>query len=147
MMAPRTLALALVLATAAVAGDQDHDHGASTSEVLGTVSFATSCNAAAQPQFNRAVALLHSFEFCRAIDGFGATLKADPGCAIAEWGIAHGAHRVHLLADVANLPSQVVARRAGFIEEGRMRACLPYRDRPHGDAVLFSRLPGDPAPG
>ena len=47
-------------------------------EKLGTVAFATSCNAAAQPQFNRAVALLHSFEFPRAIDAFGATLTTDP---------------------------------------------------------------------
>ena len=38
--------------------------------------FATSCTAAAQPQFNRAVALLHSFEFGDAIDGFSATLAA-----------------------------------------------------------------------
>jgi len=67
--------------------------------------------------------------------------------ALTGWAFAHRAHRVHLLADVDNLPSQVVACRAGFVEEGRMRACLPYRDRPHGDAVLFSRLPGDPAPG
>jgi RimJ/RimL family protein N-acetyltransferase len=71
---------------------------------------------------------------------------AEAAAALAEWAIAHGAHRVHLLADVDNLPSQQVARRAGFREEGRMRACLPYRDRPHGDALLFSRLPGDPAP-
>jgi RimJ/RimL family protein N-acetyltransferase len=72
---------------------------------------------------------------------------AEAARALAEWAIAHGAHRVHLLADVANVPSQQVARRAGFREEGRMRACLPYRDRPHGNAVLFSRLPEDPSPG
>jgi RimJ/RimL family protein N-acetyltransferase len=71
---------------------------------------------------------------------------AEAARALAEWAIAHGAHRVHLLADVANVPSQQVARRAGFREEGRMRACIPYRDRPHGDAVLFSRLSSDPAP-
>jgi hypothetical protein len=63
-----------------------HEHGAA--EQVGTVSFATGCSAAAQPQFNRAVALLHSFEFGRAIDAFGATLKADSSCAMAEWGIA-----------------------------------------------------------
>ena len=57
-------------------------------EKLGTVSFETSCSAAAQPQFNRAVALLHSFEFGRAIEAFSATLTTDPSCAMAEWGIA-----------------------------------------------------------
>src|SRR5262245_27448078 len=66
---------------------QQHEHGAGD-EKLGTVRFATSCSAEAQPQFNRAVALLHSFEFGRAIDGFGATLEADPSCAMAQWGIA-----------------------------------------------------------
>jgi RimJ/RimL family protein N-acetyltransferase len=76
----------------------------------------------------------------------GQGYAAEAAAALAEWAIGHGAHRVHLLADVANVPSQVVARRAGFVEEGRMRACLPYRDRPHGDALLFSRLPSDPAP-
>ena len=55
---------------------------------LGTVSFATSCTAAAQPVFNRAVSLLHSFEFRYAIEGFGQTLKTDPTCGIAHWGIA-----------------------------------------------------------
>jgi hypothetical protein len=55
---------------------------------LGTVHFATSCSAAAQPVFNRAVALLHSFEFRRANEGFNATLKADPACGIAYWGLA-----------------------------------------------------------
>ena len=72
---------------------------------------------------------------------------AEAAGALAEWAYAHGAHRVHVLADVDNVPSQVVARRAGFSEEGRVRAVLPYRDGRFGDAVLFSRLPGDPAPG
>lgn len=77
----------------------------------------------------------------------GRGYAAEAAAALAEWAIAHGAHRVHLLADVDNVPSHVVARRAGFVQEGLMRACLPYRDRPHGDALLFSRLPSDPAPG
>jgi hypothetical protein len=76
-----------VLVLAPRATTQEHDH-ALMDERVGTVVFATSCSAAAQPQFNHAVALLHSFEFLRAIDGFGATLKTDPSCAMAEWGIA-----------------------------------------------------------
>jgi RimJ/RimL family protein N-acetyltransferase len=72
---------------------------------------------------------------------------AEAAAALATWAFVHGVHRVHLLADVGNVPSQVVARRAGFREEGRMRSCLPYRDGRLGDALLFSRLPGDPPPG
>jgi hypothetical protein len=55
---------------------------------LGTVRFATSCNEAAQTEFNRAVALLHSFQFSRAIEGFNAVLGEDATCGIAYWGIA-----------------------------------------------------------
>ncbi len=42
----------------------------------------------AQASFDHAMALLHSFEFGPAIDGFNETLKTDPGCAMAYWGIA-----------------------------------------------------------
>jgi tetratricopeptide (TPR) repeat protein len=59
-----------------------------TTENLGSVAFGTSCSSAAQPQFNRAVALMHSFQFARAIEGFHATLVSDPSCSIAYWGIA-----------------------------------------------------------
>ena len=85
--APGASAVLLALVLVAPPTAQDHKHDPA-SEQLGTVAFATSCIAAAQPQFNRAVALLHSFEFQRAMDAFGATLKADPSCAMAEWGIA-----------------------------------------------------------
>jgi tetratricopeptide (TPR) repeat protein len=83
---PTALALSL-LALVPLSGQQ-HEHVGAADEKIGTVSFATSCSSAAQPAFNRAVALLHSFEFKRALDGFAATLKADPSCAMAEWGIA-----------------------------------------------------------
>ena len=65
---------------------QAHDHA--SPENLGKVNFATSCNGAAQPQFNRAVALMHSFQFARAIEAFNVILASDPSCAIAYWGIA-----------------------------------------------------------
>ncbi len=77
----------------------------------------------------------------------GRGYAAEASAALTAWAFAHGAHRVQLLADVANLSSQVVAHRAGFTEEGRVRAVLPYRDGRYDDAVLFSRLPSDPAPG
>jgi hypothetical protein len=65
---------------------QGHQHG--NGERLGQVHFATSCNKLAQSDFNRAVALLHSFQFNRAIEGFNAVLREDPTCSIAYWGIA-----------------------------------------------------------
>jgi tetratricopeptide (TPR) repeat protein len=65
---------------------QVHQHA--TPEKLGTVHFATSCNELAQTDFNRAVALLHSFQFDSAIQAFNAVLAKDPTCGIAYWGIA-----------------------------------------------------------
>jgi hypothetical protein len=60
-------------------------------EKLGKVHFPVSCNVEAQRQFDRAVALLHSFWFEAAIDGFGAVAQADPKCAMAYWGGAMAA--------------------------------------------------------
>ena len=83
---PHAVVLSLLLVSPMLA--QEHEHGALINEKLGIVTFSTSCSSSAQPLFNRAVALLHSFEFGRAIDGFNTTLKTDPSCAMAEWGVA-----------------------------------------------------------
>ena len=74
-----TLPLAILLAVNPLAIAQAHEHPAT--EILGTVNFQTSCAAMVQPQFNRAVALMHSFQFGPAINGFHAVLAADPSCA------------------------------------------------------------------
>jgi len=57
-------------------------------EKLGRVNFATSCNKAAQQQFNRAVALLHSFWYDEAEKSFNEVTKTDPKCAMGYWGVA-----------------------------------------------------------
>jgi len=57
-------------------------------EKLGKVRFPVSCSAAAQEQFDRAVALLHSFALDEAAKAFAAIAQADPGCAMAHWGTA-----------------------------------------------------------
>jgi hypothetical protein len=57
-------------------------------EQLGQVHFAVSCSTAAQPQFDRAVALLHSFWYSEAVKAFIAVTETDPGCAMGYWGIA-----------------------------------------------------------
>jgi RimJ/RimL family protein N-acetyltransferase len=63
--------------------------------------------------------------------------------ALADWGLAHGAPRVHLFVDVRNAASLAVARKAGFAQEGIVRACLDNRDGTRADAVLFGRLAGE----
>lgn len=57
-------------------------------EQLGTVSFENSCLPAVQADFNRGVALLHSFWLDEAENTFKKVVAADPDCAMAEWGIA-----------------------------------------------------------
>jgi hypothetical protein len=86
----RALVLAALLASALATGAaaQAHSHAASTSEGLGTVHFPTSCRPSVAPSFDRAVALMHSFEFGAAINAFDGILAADSTCAMAHWGIA-----------------------------------------------------------
>ena len=57
-------------------------------EELGRVMFQTSCTPQAQAQFERALAMLHSFFFPETIKAFSAVAETDPNCAIAYWGIA-----------------------------------------------------------
>jgi hypothetical protein len=69
---------------------QHEEHAGATPEQLGTVHFVTSCDTSVEKDFDRGVALLHSFWFSAAIDGFETVLQKDPGCAMAHWGIALG---------------------------------------------------------
>ena len=81
------VACAVVLCTAAARAQVQHDHGAPAGRI-GAVHFDTSCAAAVQQEFDRGVALLHSFWFSAAIESFNAVLQADPRCVMAHWGIA-----------------------------------------------------------
>src|ERR1700733_10574305 len=81
----RVLVLAFLL-PALSAAQEMHDHPAP--EKLGTVSFPTSCQSAVQPQFDRAVALLHSFAYKPAEEAFNSVAAQDTHCAIAHWGVA-----------------------------------------------------------
>ncbi len=55
---------------------------------LGTVSFATSCDKSVRPEFNRAVALLHSFWYEAAEAAFAQVAEKDPSCGLAHCGVA-----------------------------------------------------------
>ncbi|MGY1632357.1 GNAT family N-acetyltransferase [Geodermatophilus sp. SYSU D01186] len=73
----------------------------------------------------------------------GRGYAAETAHALAEWALGLGAPRVHLVADVDNTASQIVAERAGFTREGLVRSCLDRRDGTRADAVLFGRVAGD----
>ena len=105
------LVAAILLTLASSSRAQEHQHG--NGEKLGAVHFATSCNEVAQKEFDRAVALLHSFQFSRAIEGFNAVLGQDATCKIAYWGIA--------LSDWSN-PFATGMKDKGQLQAGRESA-------------------------
>lgn len=74
-----TLLVLAVLVTASLHGQE---------RGLGRVSFPNSGSPAAQADFLRGVAWLHSFGYEDAIDAFRAAQKADPTFALAYWGEA-----------------------------------------------------------
>src|SRR5882672_9166563 len=81
-MVHRRLAIALiVIATVGAAI-------ATADDKVGTVRFPTSCSPAVQSDFERAVAMLHSFWFSASTDAFLAVSQKDTSCAMAQWGVA-----------------------------------------------------------
>ena len=140
-LCPIPLVVALLGAGPAIG--QDHVHPP-PGEKLGTVHFETSCAAAAQPAFDRAVSLLHSFEFGVAISSFDAALEADPTCGMTQWGVA--------LSRWGN-PFTVGARSAAQIKNGlaaveRARAigATTERERAYIDAVANLYADGERRP-
>jgi hypothetical protein len=108
---------------------ENHQH-ALTEEEVGSVKFSTSCSHAVESNFNRAVAMLHSFQYEQVRIVFDEIAKQDPQCAMAEWGIAmshfHGlwnnsnfaAGRSALLKaqEVAQANKNTTPREHGYIE-------------------------------
>jgi hypothetical protein len=75
-------------------------------EQLGKVHFPVSCSPAAQAQFDRAMALLHSFFYPETVKAFTAITETEPGCAMAYWGLAMSLRQNPLIpANVATLKS------------------------------------------
>jgi tetratricopeptide (TPR) repeat protein len=88
-------ALALMLAIAAPAAAQSGatDKASATPAVgdlrkVGDVHFPTTCDPAVQDDFDRGLALLHSFFYEEARRVFTAIAEQDPKCASAWWGVA-----------------------------------------------------------
>ena len=85
----RTLLLVVTLVFCSIIARAQHgDHRHEPSEKLGRVNFVVSCTPAAQKQFNRAVAWLHSFEYEEAEKAFKEVAATDPRCGMAYWGVA-----------------------------------------------------------
>ncbi|WP_332879376.1 hypothetical protein [Massilia sp. S19_KUP03_FR1] len=129
VIAASLLILAAPLA-AAVQDQADHHHAAP--ETLGTVDFRTSCKSTIRPDFNRAVALMHSFQFGPASDGFRSVLRRDPDCAMAYWGIALSSWSNPFAGYKS--PAQL-AQGLAAVDAGRAAAARTARERAYLDAV------------
>ena len=78
-----------VLVPALAFAQHEHHAGGSPDEIGAShVKFETSCAPAVRDDFNKGVALLHSFWFPQATAQFNSVLTRDPNCALAHWGIA-----------------------------------------------------------
>jgi len=90
---PRGIFVTLtIVAKAAVFVGQEHHHEGGTEAAsgghLGQVHFPTSCAPAVQQNFEKGVALLHSFQYSASEGAFKQVANANPSCAIAYWGEA-----------------------------------------------------------
>src|SRR4051812_17064522 len=99
---------------------------AQTDEKLGKVHFSTSCDPTLQAEFERGVAMLHSYWFIYARKTFEGILQKDPNCAMAYWGIA-----MDLLGNsLATTPSRVEAQAAWeALEKARAVGAKTPRER------------------
>ena len=125
----------LLFAAAGRAVSQDHVHTpGALPEKLGTVHFQTSCNPAVAPQFDRAVTLLHSFEFGASIRSFADVFAADSGCAMAQWGIALSRWSNPMAAG-RRTPAQLQQGRSAADVAVRLGAGATEREREYINAV------------
>jgi len=109
-----------------------HEHGGQPPEQLGKVHFPTSCNAEAQPRFERALALLHSFWWEESGVAFRQVAEADPNCLMAVWGQAMTL-RSNPFAGEPPRPAQEAA--AGLLERSAGMTGGTERERAYLSAV------------
>jgi len=137
----RALALPLLAAAAAAVAQSSAsmpmNSAPASAERLGKVSFAVSCSE--QPAFNRGVALLHDFWYAEAQPQFERIAEADPGCAMAHWGIAMSVfHQIWDRPDARSM-------KLGWAEMQKAQS-LPAKTAREGDYIaalaIFFR-PGD----
>ncbi len=129
MRLPAVLVFALALALFPSWQEEGHRH-ALTEQEIGSVHFSTSCSTALESSFNGAVALLHSFQYEQARQAFTDISSKDPGCAMAQWGVAMshyhglwangdpvaGRNAIHKAQQIAAANPKTTAREIGYID-------------------------------
>jgi hypothetical protein len=110
--------------------DEGHEHGPAGGK-LGTVKFPTSCDQSVQKDFERAVAMLHSFWYDESEKAFTAVATKDPECAMAYWGVAMSLH--HPLWAPAG--AAVLEKGSAAVTKARAAKKQTARERGYIDAI------------
>jgi Tfp pilus assembly protein PilF len=123
------LAASVCVAVFALSSSQPLVAQSEVDQQLGSVHFKTSCNEVAQRRFDRGMRYQHSYWYLAAKEVFEEALKADPTCAMAEWGIALTyMDNPHAPIPQANLaPGLAAIGREGAESQDRARARLHRR--------------------
>jgi len=110
---------------------------------LGKVTFPTSCDAKVQAQFERGVAMLHSYWFTEARKVFDAVIQQDPKCAMAYWGLA-----VNYLGNslAAAPPPKDAAAASEALDRARAIGAKTQRERDWIEAIGVYYRDHDKAP-
>jgi Tfp pilus assembly protein PilF len=101
---------------------------------LGKVDFRVECNAAAQRDFNVAMAYYHSFAWAQVREPLERVLKADPSCGMAHW--------LRALASLDNpfiwpgiISQPTLASGAGILDTAHKTGLKSQRERDYVDAL------------
>jgi tetratricopeptide (TPR) repeat protein len=106
---------------------------------LGSVHFNTSCNEVAQRRFDRGMRYQHSYWYLNAKEIFEEVLKADPTCAMAQWGIA-----LTLMDNPHNpIPRGNLAPGLAAIQKAKAMNAKTERERDYIDALALMYVDHD----
>src|SRR5499425_1381899 len=127
MGCPVRILIALIVSLSFVASAwADNEPRTGSPEKLGRVHFKTSCSPEAQKQFERALAMLHSFFFPETVKTFSAIPETDANCAIAYWGIAISQRPNPL---VGPFDAATLKRGLDAVEKGKAIGAKTQRER------------------
>jgi hypothetical protein len=127
------LAATVSVAALALSSSQPLVAQSDVDQQLGSVHFQTSCNEVAQRRFDRAMRYQHSYWYLPAREVFEEALKADPTCAIAQWGIG-----LTLLDNPHNaIPQSNLAPGLAAIQKAKAMGAKTERERNYIDALML----------
>ena len=115
-------------------GASAHDAPSGAPAKLGKVHFQVECNAAAQREFNLAMAYYHSFAWEEMRAPYERALQADPSCGMVHWLRALGALNNPFTWPTLITPA-ILSEAPRWLEDARRTGLKSQRERDYVDAV------------